>query len=555
MSIRKECPSRKRRLLGWAKQLFFVLSFAVQGLVVPGGKSQEHQGAHQAYLPAKGEGFVFVAECYGVGAFGQGDAHHGVADQYDLSRGAVYGGGPVAVLGDGGVEQAVPVAVDGAFYIGGFKAGQLQSGLGQHIIGLAEGFLVQNGGGHLQSAVFLSLAGEAHCNGIPGQHIAHRKHLRQAVALGVQLCAVVQHGKAVLFGQVGQINAEQTGATGGKGNGNIAGVGAGGIAAGAGHGLAGQGGIGCGEGGAVLPVPHEVGAAGGFGKQMVLETETVRRGGKIHRCQLGLGQKAQGQISVVFQQGHSAIAVDIVEVGVAFHRFAFDHILQIEKQVGNRGAFLKAVAVVAVLGAVAQGLHEFRHLYIGGAGEGGDAVVAVQRAIVEGLGMGGFCPVEQVVVFVHVADHGGGVFTASGVEDGAAPAQLCPGEIHAEVDQIHDQFQGHDAAQSIADIPPLTDACFQVNLLLGAVGVDWRRFAELAVQKHAEIQKQEHLLFLFLCYYIIKGGYVMEEIIQSIANYGVGVICVAYLIYFQSTTMKDINIRLSIIEDKLERKD
>ena len=61
----------------------------------------------------------------------------------------------------------------------------------------------------------------------------------------------------------------------------------------------------------------------------------------------------------------------------------------------------------------------------------------------------------------------------------------------------------------------------------------------------------------------------MEEIVQAIANYGVGVICVGYLIYFQSTTMKDmnntlikmietlngINIRLSIIEDKLERKD
>lgn len=60
----------------------------------------------------------------------------------------------------------------------------------------------------------------------------------------------------------------------------------------------------------------------------------------------------------------------------------------------------------------------------------------------------------------------------------------------------------------------------------------------------------------------------MEEIIQAIANYGVGVICVAYLIYFQCTTMKDmnntlvkmietlngINTRLSIIEDKLERK-
>lgn len=61
----------------------------------------------------------------------------------------------------------------------------------------------------------------------------------------------------------------------------------------------------------------------------------------------------------------------------------------------------------------------------------------------------------------------------------------------------------------------------------------------------------------------------MEEIIQAITNYGVGIFCVAYIIYMQNTTMKDmntvlnkmtetlngINTRLSIIEDKLERKD
>lgn len=59
----------------------------------------------------------------------------------------------------------------------------------------------------------------------------------------------------------------------------------------------------------------------------------------------------------------------------------------------------------------------------------------------------------------------------------------------------------------------------------------------------------------------------MEEIIQAISNYGVGVFCVSYIIYMQSTTMKDmnnilhkmtetlngINTRLTIIEDKLER--
>lgn len=60
----------------------------------------------------------------------------------------------------------------------------------------------------------------------------------------------------------------------------------------------------------------------------------------------------------------------------------------------------------------------------------------------------------------------------------------------------------------------------------------------------------------------------MEEILQYIFQYGVGTLCVAYLIYFQSTTMKDMNItllkmidtlngmntRLSLIEDKIDRK-
>lgn len=53
----------------------------------------------------------------------------------------------------------------------------------------------------------------------------------------------------------------------------------------------------------------------------------------------------------------------------------------------------------------------------------------------------------------------------------------------------------------------------------------------------------------------------MEEIVKLIVDNGIGVICVSYLIYFQSTTMKDmtkalnsINIRLSIIEDNLEIK-
>lgn len=53
----------------------------------------------------------------------------------------------------------------------------------------------------------------------------------------------------------------------------------------------------------------------------------------------------------------------------------------------------------------------------------------------------------------------------------------------------------------------------------------------------------------------------MEEVINLISNYGIGVACVGYLIYFQNTTMKSmldtlngINTRLAIIEEKLETK-
>ena len=53
----------------------------------------------------------------------------------------------------------------------------------------------------------------------------------------------------------------------------------------------------------------------------------------------------------------------------------------------------------------------------------------------------------------------------------------------------------------------------------------------------------------------------MEEIVNLMMNNGLGIACVAYLIWFQSTTMKSmenvlnaIEQRLCVIEDKLERK-
>lgn len=53
----------------------------------------------------------------------------------------------------------------------------------------------------------------------------------------------------------------------------------------------------------------------------------------------------------------------------------------------------------------------------------------------------------------------------------------------------------------------------------------------------------------------------MDEIIKALFDYGIGVVCVAYMIYFQNTTMKEmlrtlgtINERLTLIEEKLDTK-
>lgn len=44
----------------------------------------------------------------------------------------------------------------------------------------------------------------------------------------------------------------------------------------------------------------------------------------------------------------------------------------------------------------------------------------------------------------------------------------------------------------------------------------------------------------------------MSDLIQLIVNNGMGVVCVAYLIYFQATTMKQMNSTLNEITTSLK---
>ena len=51
----------------------------------------------------------------------------------------------------------------------------------------------------------------------------------------------------------------------------------------------------------------------------------------------------------------------------------------------------------------------------------------------------------------------------------------------------------------------------------------------------------------------------MQEIIELVSNYGIGITCVVYLIYFQNTTMREMlntlntmNTKLQVIETQME---
>lgn len=44
----------------------------------------------------------------------------------------------------------------------------------------------------------------------------------------------------------------------------------------------------------------------------------------------------------------------------------------------------------------------------------------------------------------------------------------------------------------------------------------------------------------------------MSDLIQLIVNNGIGVVCVAYMIYFQLTTMKEMNRALNEVSTSLK---
>ena len=410
-------------------------------------QQQEHGKAHRRNGCAQAEGLVAVDKADGVGALAENQANHAPANQHRLPGLSVHLGIPVAVLGDGGIQQTIPGTVDGALYLGIGEGGELQLGTVEHFIAQAEQGIVHNCHIHRGAAILPGLAHDADVNHIPGLHILDGQHLGQTDVLPVQLHTVDTDIEGVALGQIQPDTGEAV----------------------LGHHI----GIDYASAGdhvavaavAVLPLlhhlgtaaidipvfqgnglPHVPGQAGGRPEQLILEGKGAVAGEEIHLGQLGLRHEAQRQVGGIAVQVHIAEMVHLLEAGAAaVPAVPVNHIFQAQKQVGHRGALLEAIAVIGVLGPVAQGPHKLGNVHIGRAGEGGDAGVAVQCAIVQGLGVGDLCPVEGGIglPLLHIANHRGGLLRALGVIH-----HIGAGEIEAEGRQGGGQLQGHHGADA-----------------------------------------------------------------------------------------------------------
>lgn len=424
-------------------------------------------------------------------ALGEGESDHSITDQRNLDLFAVYIGVPIAVLRDRSIQQTVAVAGDGSFQEGALKGGEGQRGGVEFFVCLPEKVIIHYSGHCADGALFVGVAIKTDANHIAFLYLADSKHLGKTVGFVVELTPVYADAITVAFGQVGKVDAGKASPVGSKAEYHSAALYAGFIAGVAGIAAAEQ----CCR---VRRDFHELTGelcpditlnSGGQLQKPVLEIEGISCGLEVQRAQGGICEETQWQIGLVLQKRYSAIAVDLLEERILLHKSVpLNHIFKAQEQVGNRAAFFKAIAVVCVFCTVAQVLHKFGNLYICGAGEGGNSVIAVQCAIIQRLRMGDFCAVEQIVfLFLHITNEIFGVGGALGI--------ICDcgvGEIHTEIDDIKDDLKGSDHTQThIPDaLTEFQKICAVVDLFLCGV---FRGF----LLKHGEeygskIQHQEH---------------------------------------------------------------
>ena len=235
---------------------------------------------------------------------------------------------------------------------------------------------------------------------------------------------------------------------------------------------------------------HVLRNARGCGKQVILELESPLGGAKVQVRQTLFCQKAQGQMGHILQQRRVPEAVDLLEEEASLvFSVPLNHVFEVQEEVRHGRALLKEVAVVGILRPITQGFHELRDLDVCRAGEGRNAVVAVEGAVVQGLGMGGLRPEEGGILFplFHVANDRGSLFLTLGV---VRDVGAC--KVDAKAHQGADELHPHDGEKQAPGEAPLASPVQTTKGLFLLVPILGHLRKDGTIQGRKQIENQEN---------------------------------------------------------------
>ena len=368
----------------------------------------------------------------------QGEGDHGVGQENILLGNivgfrqgdfhAVHIGRPARFVGNGGVEQALFLDGDIATEIGICHFGEIPNLVGQAFHTLLEQFFVlQN---HIQGkgAVgdFFVLKGEG--DDIAFHHIAHanhRPHLGRrrenigSVDIDVNILTVVHielcnHQTRFLYGEADVETVD-------------------GVALGTGEAIMPTGSalfqgaiLVCGELGEIQVVVKVVLNARCQGEHFQLVENGIflhLTGHEISQC--GIGHKAHADIVIILQEQAIAGLGDLSVVGAEMQTITVNEVFQTGEDIGKGGVFVVCGAVTSRPCGVAQGTGKAVKVHIGGGIECGQAVVAVEGTVIEGLGVRYLRAVVQLgVVFLQIVHQSRHMLLVCGVAAVGAGAHL-----------------------------------------------------------------------------------------------------------------------------------
>ena len=352
-----------------------------------------------------------IIQMDGMDAGGEPGSNHGPAHRDDLGVGAVHLQLPAVVIGDGEVDEALLFHLDGALDLGIRDASGHHGGGGELLQPLVKDVGAENC--RLQNRHSCHEAGAGgpviEVDFVPLPELTHTAVVAVLVAVIIQALAVDGH-QDIRAVQAAAVDAQHAVLGHGEGDADAVleavGLLCGEVEAGGTHSVQ----LDAAEG------IHRIGVK--LGKQRGLDAAHLPEEGIepviglvgvavalfVHRAVFQgvlVHHEAQGEIGLIFEKQDLSVGGHFLKIGgICVSALPVNDVLDAEQQIGEGVGLLVGVAVARHGGGQTDALQELGGAAVDGGGEGGNAPVIQQSAVVEGVFLGHLRPPEVGIVLL-----------------------------------------------------------------------------------------------------------------------------------------------------------